>query len=386
MQLNEHISKSILSQFGPACSEGILVQNLDQAVTAARDLGLPVAVKAQVPASGRGKAGGIRRAVDLAAVQDCMTQILGLTIDGLQPQTVRVERWIPPDSEAYLAIAFSEKHGGPVILFSTRGGVDVESEDTLSVVPLRDDGSVDVAELRRAAEHGQYSAAIVRDLIAFAEGMARAFEAVDARTIEANPVGIYADHLEALDVRIIVDDNALFRQPEIRRQVQASIPRRTEDLEREASGLEYVELGGSIGLISGGAGMTLAAMDLVESYGAASACFLDCSANPTKAGYGRALELMQRSLNVDAILISIFGGLTLVDKVAKNVCELLAEGRSVKPVVFRLMGADVAAATAILAAQGYDNHEDLEGAVADVISRARAVRAALDIDVRMVTS
>jgi succinyl-CoA synthetase beta subunit len=174
---------------------------------------------------------------------------------------------------------------------------------------------------------------------------------------------------------VIVDDNALFRQPDIAARVRASFPRPEEETERERSGLELIPLPGTVGLISGGAGMTLATMDLLKESGADPACFLDCSANPTKAGYGRALEYVQHAPAVNVVLISIFGGLTRIDKVAQNICELLADGACTKPVVFRLMGAAVAEATMTLSQFGYANHEKLEDAVAEVVTTAQALQA-----------
>jgi succinyl-CoA synthetase beta subunit len=373
VQLNEHLSKTVLATYGVPCGPGTLAADAEAAVTAAVSMGFPVAVKAQVPASGRGKAGGIKRADSADEVRQRFAEVTSVNITGFVAESVRVEPWQTLAAEAYLAVSFSEQHRGPVLLFSGAGGVEVEAGGDVSVIPLRQDGSVDTAALHRAARAAGHGAA-ARPLIALAEVLCRAYDALDARLIELNPVGIYDGGLTAVDARVIVDDNALFRQPDIAARVRASSPRPEEDTERERSGLELVPLPGHVGLISGGAGMTLATMDLLKESGADPACFLDCSANPTKAGYRRALEYVQHTPAVNVVLVSIFGGLTRIDKVARNICELLADGACTKPVVFRLMGAEVAEATMTLSQFGYANYEKLEDAVAAVVTTAQALR------------
>jgi succinyl-CoA synthetase beta subunit len=377
LQLNEHLSKTLVEGYGVACTEGYLAKTAEEAVAAAEKIGYPVGVKAQLPASGRGKAGGIKPADDAAGVEKAFDQVLSIEMGGMVPDSVRIEGWIKPDAEVFLAVAFSAEHGGPIVLFSPTGGVDVESGEPPTVIPVRSDGSLDVAAFNKAAAASPLPAAISRGLLTMAQALIRAYIAVDARLIELNPVGVFGKTVKALDARVILDGNALFRQQAIASAVRASNPRPEEDLERERSGLEYVPLGGSIGLVSGGAGMTLAAMDLIAASGETPACFLDGSANPTADGYRRAFEILKDTPGVEATLISIFGGLTLVDKVAENLVTLLKGGVYDKPVTFRLMGANAQRANEILEAAGYENHRTLESAVAAVIDQARAGRQAV---------
>jgi succinyl-CoA synthetase beta subunit len=261
-----------------------------------------------------------------------------------------------------------------VVLFSATGGVDVEFGAPPTAIAVRADGSLDVAAFHRVCRGAQISAAVTRRLLSSAQGLLRAYVATDALLIELNPIGIFGEQIQALDARLIIDDNALFRQGWIASLVRASVPRPPEDLERERSRLEYVPLSGSIGLVSGGAGMTLAAMDLIKEAGEEPACFMDCSANPTKAGYQRAFAIVDGSPSVEATLVSIFGGLTLVDKVAHNLCQLLSEGFHDKPITFRLMGTNVEEADRVLTAAGFVNHRTLEAAVADAVEQARGIR------------
>lgn len=376
MQLNEHLSKLALCRLGVPCAHGEVADGAEAAVSAAARAGHPVAVKALVPASGRGKAGGILRADGDDEVRAAFSAVTAADIDGLRASRVRIESWAGPHDEYFLAVTLSAEHAGPVVLLSDRGGVDVEAGGDAAVIPLRGDGSVDAAGFRRAAYQRGIGARITERLLGLTVTLAHAYETYDARLIELNPLGVFdGGDILALDARMIVDDNARFRQPWLTGLVRASAPRRDEDLVAERTGLEYLPLPGSIGLVSGGAGMTMTVMDLLAAHGGSAACFLDCSANPTREGYGEALRLIGGNPAVKAVLISVFGGLTLVNKVAENLVALLAADPPAVPVTFRLMGAGVAEAEEVLAAAGYRNHRHLDDAVAAVVARARGVVA-----------
>jgi len=374
MQLNEHLSKRLVERFGVPCNRGSIAKSEAEAVAGAKAIGYPVGIKAQLPASGRGKSGAILSAANPSEVRNALAKVLNAHIDGMTPDSVRVESWTQPDSEIFLALAFSAEHGGPVVMFSPNGGVEIEQGDPPTIVPVRPDLSLDAAKFLRATLDANLPRSTSRDLLSMAQALLRAYISTDATLIELNPVGIFGAEIMTLDARVIIDDNSLFRQEEVAGLVRASSPRPPEDIERDRSRLEYVPLNGAIGLVSGGAGMTLAAMDLIAESGEQPACFLDCSANPTRDGYARALTILADSSQVKATLISIFGGLTLVDKVAENLCGLLADGAYEKPVTFRLMGSNVEQAEAILASAGYSNHRTIEGAVEAVVKQAQAVR------------
>ncbi len=373
-QFTEHLSKRLLGRFGLPVPPGRLASTADQAAEGAALLGVPVAVKAQVPVGGRGKAGAIRRADTPADAAAAFHVVTGLQISGLQTVEVLVEPWQPCAAEYYLAVVVDAAACGPVLLFSASGGVDVESAGAVCRLPLREDNTLPASALRRAAYARGAPGSVVEQLliIPIAEGLARAHIALDAVLIEVNPLGVRPDgKLTALDARVVLDDHALHRQPELERLVAEMRPRRSEDLVRDAVRLEYVRLEGWLGLISGGAGMTMAVMDLIADLGGAPACFLDCSVNPTSAGYGAALDLLLGDAPVRAILISIFGGLTRVDLVAHALVKLLAHRHPQKPITLRLAGTNGERANAILAAAGLVNHRSLEEAISAAIASAR---------------
>lgn len=372
-QLTEHLSKELLARFGVFVPRGILAATPDEAAGAASSLGLPVAVKAQVPVGGRGKAGGIRRADSEAEARAAFEALTALALDGLPASTARVEPWEPCVAEYYVSIVVDPDCAGPVVLLSPSGGVDLDTGANVVRIPLRDDGSVPAALFRKGAYTSAIRPEVTERLLGVAQSLARAYAATDARLVEVNPLGLTAEgHLIALDARVIVDDHALYRQPEIARFVTQRQPRREEDVVRDRTRLEYVRLGGWLGLISGGAGMTMAAMDLIDDLGGAAACFLDCSNNPTPEGYGAALDLLLEDPGVRAILVSIFGGLTQMDRVARTLVKLIAERAPRKPIALRLMGTNVEAANVVLEAAGLTNHRNLEDAVAAAVASGTA--------------
>lgn len=368
-QLTEHLSKELLAGFGVPVRVGILAATADEAAAAAAKLGAPVAIKAQVPTGGRGRAGGIRRADSPEEARAAFGAVTSVAFDGLAVSEVRVERWEPCDAEYYVSVVVDSEQAQPVALFSAAGGVDVEAGAKIVRVPLRDDGSLPAALFREAGYRAGIRTDVLERVLAVAQALARAHAALDATLVEVNPLGVAADgRLVALDGRIVVDDHALYRHPDINRSVTERQPRRQEDLVRERTKLEYVRLGGWLGLISGGAGMTMAAMDLIADLGGTPACFLDCSNNPTPEGYGAALDLLLGDPEVRAILVSIFGGLTQMDRVARVLVKLLADRSPRKPITLRLMGTNAEAASAVLRGAGLKNYRTLEEAVAAAVA------------------
>jgi succinyl-CoA synthetase beta subunit len=376
-QLTEHLSKQLLARYGVPFGAYDLVSTAQEAAGTAERVAAPVMVKAQAPVGGRGKAGGVLKADTPSEASQAFESVTAVDLDGLQAETAIVERWIPVQTEFYLGVVVDPRLSGPALLFSAQGGVEVEGvAGELHSVPMRLDGTVDVAAFRRGAYAEVQDARTFGQLVRIAQAFARAYRSLDAQLVEINPLALLPDGgLLALDARLIVDDNALFRQPEVSRLISKMRPRRIEEQVKDETRLDYVRLEGELGLISGGAGLTMAAMDLIADAGSTPACFLDCSANPTKDGYGRALDLLLSDEKVKAILISIFGGLTHVDRVASTLVALLEQRPGAKPITIRLMGTNVDGAEQILSESGLINHPELEQAVAAAVSCVTELRA-----------
>lgn len=373
-QLTEHLSKKLLARYALPVPDGRVVSKEQEAVNAAEELGVPVAVKAQVPAGGRGKAGAIQRADTTNETAQKFHEVTAVSFGDLQATEVLIEPWGTSVAEYYLAIVVDTDRAAPSLLFSGSGGVEVESGAEITRLPLRPDNSVPGAELRQIAYQADVPPKVTERLLSIAQALARSFIALDAQLVEINPLVLGDDRrLMALDARIVVDDNALYRQPELRQTIEEMRPRQPEDYVRDATQLEYVRLDGWLGLISGGAGMTMAAMDLIADRGGEPACFLDCSANPTPTGYGAALDLLLEDPKVRVILISIFGGLTQMDRVARTLLKVFAERTPDKPITLRLMGTNVEAAESLIEEAGFTSHRSFEEAVEVAVSSENAI-------------
>lgn len=373
-QLTEDVSRRILARFGAPISGFRVAESAEQARSIAQEFGCRLVVKALVPTGGRSKAGAVVTADTPADAERAFVQVTHSPVSGLLAHTALIEPWVAVARELYLAITVDPATAGTQILFSAVGGVDIESSGQVVRIATREDRSVNAADLYRVASQAGVPVPAARQIVSSAQAMARVFDAYDAQLVESNPLGLVGTGIQALDVRIVIDDNALYRQPELKATLHDTSPRFKEDLVREIAQLEYVELDGNIGLISGGAGLTMATIDLIADSGGAAACFLDCSANPTPNGYRYALDLMETDPKVRSILVSIFGGLTQVDRVARTFVQLFDANPPKKPLTMRLNGTNVDEATKLLGDAGIVNRRTLEDAVRNAVAEARGSR------------
>lgn len=371
MLLTEHEGKALLRSVRVAVPPGVLARSAT--ALARRRLAYPVAVKAQVAVGGRGKAGGIVRADSAAKARAAVAKLLTRQFAGERPSAVLVEPWLAIERELYLSVTVDAAAEGYVVLYSPHGGMEVEA----GVPPVRYDvgpaRSFRAHHLRAALAEVESDATVRERVIGIARRLVSLASSRDCTTVEINPLAKLADGtLIAADAKVVRDDYAQFRAADIAERIAADHAREPEAIARALAGnLMLVWLDGEVGLISGGAGMTMATMDLIAEAGGKPACFLDCSANPTPQGYRLAFDLLDGEPAVKAILVSIFGGLTQMDRVARSLKEIMASRKSRKPVVFRLNGTNIAQANESLAEARLHNHETLEGAVREAVALAR---------------
>jgi succinyl-CoA synthetase beta subunit len=371
MLLTEHEGKRLLREGGIRIPAGALVRSPE--ALARRRLSYPVAVKAQVASGGRGKAGGVLRAATPAGARNAARRILNTRFGSEKPWAVLIEPWLAIQRELYLSVTVDPAADGYVLLYSPRGGVDIEGGAT----PLR----YDIGPARRFRAHrlreilatGEPDAALREKVVALGRRLVELASSRDCITIEINPLALLPDgSLVAADAKVVRDEYAAHRAADIRAAVEATHRREPKPIASALAGdLMLVWLDGNVGLVSGGAGMTMATMDLIGDAGGRPACFLDCSANPTPAGYRLAFDLLDREPKVKVILVSIFGGLTQMDRVARVMKDIIRERRSRKPVVFRLNGTNAGRVEEIFADSGLHNHATLEAAVAEAVAIAR---------------
>ena len=372
MLMTEHAGKSLLAAHGIAVPDGAVIRNPDQ-VRRWRG-SFPVAVKVQVAAGGRGKAGGVQRADSADAAESAARNLLGRDFGGERARALLIEPWVEHTRELYLALTVDGQAGGYVMLFSPEGGVEVE-RNAPTRYAFGSPHDFKAPAFREMLCEVEPEGALRERLVALARRLLFLASAIDAVTIEINPLAVLPNgRLLALDAKIVRDEAAAFRQADVAEEIERSRKREPRIVAKALAGnLMMVGLDGEVGLISGGAGMTMAAMDMIADAGLTPACFLDCSSNPTPAGYQLAFEVLDADPKVKAILVSIFGGGTHIDRVAKVMNEIMQKRRSRKPVVFRMNGTGRDQADVVMQQAGLQNHPTLESAVDSIAAAVRSL-------------
>lgn len=381
MVIHEHNAKQLFAGRGIPVTDGNLAASPEEAEAAARRLGKPVVVKAQVHVGGRGKAGGIKHAENPEAAKAHARNILGMTIKGLSVNEVLVTEAEECLTESYVGIVIDRVVKKPVVMVSRSGGVDIEEVAAKSPEKIRrmyidPVEGIYLFQARSLAYYLYDDPALAKQAADIIMRLYTVFMTCDASLAEINPLITNPEgKVIALDAKINIDDNGLFRQPEI---AAMRDPRSEEpaEVEARAAGLSYVKLGGSIGCIVNGAGLAMATMDLVKRYGAEPANFLDIggSSNPQKVV--TAIKIILSDPNVRAVLINILGGITRCDDVAAGIIEAFRQFRPTVPVVVRLAGTNEKAAAEILKSTDLPTAPSLDEVVKKAIELSRAPRPA----------
>lgn len=376
MMMLEYAGKRLLASAGVAVAQGTVIEAsaaMDEALSAVTTF--PVAVKAQVRSGGRGKQGGVRQAKSADELAAAVKAILATEFGGEKPDAVLIEPWLGIERECYLCVAIDGRAEGYVVMYAPQGGIDIEDGPPPARYPVGAPWRFRVHEMRKVLQDVEPDYQWREKVIALAQRLVRAAAMHDCSTIEINPLVKLADgSLVAADAKVVRDEWAHFRNKEIY-DLREGEKQRSDKLLRDCldMGHMYVRLDGDIGLISGGAGMTMGAMDMIAEQGGRPACFLDASPGPTSArGYRPALAMLDADASVKVILVSVFGGGTQMQRVASSMKELMAERKSSKPIVFRLDGTNVDQVPGIFAELGAHNHARLEDAVSEALRLARA--------------
>jgi succinyl-CoA synthetase beta subunit len=373
MMMLEHEGKRLLASAGVPVPQGVVIPSHGSRDAAKAVTEFPVAVKAQVRSGGRGKQGGVRQVKAADDLARAVQEIFDASYGGVKPDAVLIEPWLSIDRETYLSVAVDGRAEGYVVLYAPQGGIDIEDGPPPARYEVGAPWNFRVHAMRKALQDIEPDYQWREKVIALAQRLVRLAAMHDCSTIEINPLVKLADgSLVAADAKVARDEWAHFRNAEIHGMREAEKDRVDALLRASLEmGHMYVRLEGDIGLISGGAGMTMAAMDLIAEQGGRPACFLDASPGPTSTrGYRPALAMLDADPQVKVILVSVFGGGTQMQRVANSMKELMPERKSAKPIVFRLDGTNVDQVPAILAEFGAHNHARLEDAVTEAIHLA----------------
>jgi succinyl-CoA synthetase beta subunit len=344
LDLYEYQGKELFRRAGIPVSEGRLATTSAEARAGAEELGGPVVVKAQVLTGGRGKAGGIKLADGPDEAEARAGEILGLDIRGHVVRKLWIEKASEIAKEYYLSVTFDRGAKKPLFMFTTQGGVDIEEVAATSpeaIVRLHVDPQVGFHPYQ--ARRLVYGAGIgdpdeQKQILTIVGRLYDAFVDFDAMLCEINPLIVTpAGEVKALDSKVTVDDNALFRHPDIAemRDPEAYPP---EERAAREKGVTYVKLDGEVGILGNGAGLVMSTLDVIALAGGRAANFCDLGGGGDAQGVVDALEVITADPQVKAILFNIFGGITRCDEVARGILQALARITIGQPIVVRLDG------------------------------------------------
>jgi len=383
MDLLEYQGKQLFRAHGVPVPDGRPAATVEEAVEAADELGYPVVVKAQVLIGGRGKAGGIKVAGDRSEVEAHAGAILGMDIRGLTVHELYVERASEIAEEYYAAILLDRTAKKPMAMLSRMGGMDVEeiaATDPNAIVRIHVDPLLGFSDFhgRRLAFEAGIAGDVVRPVSVVLAKLYEAFAEEDAVLVEVNPLLVTADReVVALDAKVTVDGNALYRHPDTAtfRDVSAEDPQERMAKER---GLTFVKLDGDIGILGNGAGLVMSTLDVVAQAGGHPANFLDAGGGSKAEAIVDAVEVILSNRNVRAVLFNIFGGITRCDEVARGLVTAFGQLDVKVPLVVRLDGTNDEEGRRILAEANLPNvtvEKTMDGAAARVVELARSAEA-----------
>ena len=353
MKLHEYQAKGLLSGFGVPVPAGEVAESPEQAASIASRLGGRAVIKAQIHAGGRGKAGGVIVGEDTKAVFSAAEGLIGKTLVTLQTgargapvNQVLVEETLNIAQEFYLSITTDGGRRRPLIIASLAGGMEIEEvsqTDPSKIIQEPVDPAIGLQPFqgRRLAQQLQIDSSLVRSFVDFLSRCYRAYIDKDCSLIEINPLALTHDHrFLALDAKVTIDDEALFRHPEMEDWKDSD---QDDPLETEAGrfGISYVKLDGSVGCMVNGAGLAMATMDTIKGAGAEPANFLDVGGGANEEKIAQAITIMIKDPSVKCVLVNIFGGILRCDIAARGIAQAYRDSDRRPPLVVRMLGTNV---------------------------------------------
>jgi len=370
MKIHEYQAKSLLAKYGVPVPRGKVAFSVDEAVAAAKELGVGagngVVVKAQIHAGGRGKGGGVKLAPDLAAAETHIKAILGMTLvthqtgpEGRVVKRLLVEETLPIERELYLGITLDRQSGKNVFMASSEGGMDIEevaakTPHLLLKEAIEPGMGFQSFQARKLAFGMGIPASSVNAAAAVMMALAKAYDELDCSLAEVNPLILTKDgRVVALDCKMNIDDNAMFRHKDL---VELRDTNEEDPLEVEASiySLNYIKLDGTVACMVNGAGLAMATMDIIKYAGGSPANFLDVGGGATAEQVKNAFRILLSDPSVKAVLINIFGGILRCDTLATGVVNAARDLGITLPIVIRMEGTNVELGRQILQESGFN--------------------------------
>ncbi len=375
MNIHEYQGKSILASFGVQIQRGIVAETPEEAVKAAKQLHIETGtswwvIKAQIHAGGRGKGGGVKLAKSIEEVQERANAIIGMQLITPQtgPQGKKVNKvliaedvYYPGESktaEFYMSVLLNRQTGRNIIMYSTEGGMDIEevahsTPDKIYKEEIDPKVGLQGFQSRKIAFNLGLSGKAFKEMVKFVEALYKAYVVSDSSMFEINPVlKTSDDKIIAVDAKVNIDDNALFRHPDYAAMRDKSEEDPTE-VEASENDLNYVKLDGNVGCMVNGAGLAMATMDIIKLSGGEPANFLDVGGTANAARVEKAFRIILKDETVKAILVNIFGGIVRCDRVAQGIVDAYKNIGEIKvPIIVRLQGTNAVEAKKIIDESG----------------------------------
>jgi succinyl-CoA synthetase beta subunit len=342
MKIHEYQAKEIFRKYKIPTSNEKVASSIAEAKLVMSELHYPVVVKAQVLVGGRGKAGGVKLTNNETELTNAVNSILGMNIKGLVVNKVLIAEALKLESEYYLGITIDREKQTPVLIASASGGVDIEQVaqqtpekiHSVSISPLL---GLKSFQARNLGYQIFNDTSLINSFVSFAMSLTQVFFDLDCSLVEINPLVLTNNKLIAVDAKIVFDDNALYRHPQIA-QLRDLSSEEPSEVQAKKADLSYVKLDGNVGCVVNGAGLAMATMDLIKRYGGEPANFLDIGGSSSPDKMREAMSIITADKNVKAILVNIFGGITRCDDVAQGLLWALQEEHISLPIIARLVG------------------------------------------------
>lgn len=376
MKIFEYQAMSLFAQYDIPRIDGAVADNSNKVLAAAKNIEGPVVIKAQVLTGGRGKAGGIKRAQTPDEAKTKAHDILSLTIKSMPVKKVLVVKAVNIAKEYYLSITIDRNIKKIVFIGSSAGGVDIEELARKEPAKIHTRGinqltGLSEPELQRFAQTIFEDSALIGQAIAIMKKMYQLFIEKDCSLVEINPlVKTHDNMLVAVDAKIIIDDNGVYKHPDIE-SLRNFEEYSSEEIEARETGLSYVSMNGIIGCIVNGAGLAMATMDIIKLFGGTPANFLDVGGSSNPAKVLNAFKIILSNNKVKAILINIFGGITRCDDIAKGIILSSEQIEIPVPLIIRLVGTNEIEARQMLKQRGFEACEKMTDAIEKVVALTR---------------
>ncbi|MCL4399141.1 succinate--CoA ligase subunit beta [Candidatus Parvarchaeota archaeon] len=365
VDLLEHSGKSLFKKYGITVPDGMLVRTADEIPPKIMES----VVKAQVPTGHRGKSGGVMIVKNRAEAVSAINKMSGMAFSGFKPEGFLLEEAVQHNIELYVALTLDRSAGKSVLLVSRNGGVDIEAMPKNEIARFKIEELIGITEYtkREAFSFLHLEEKYRSAFFSMINGLWKLYSERDAELVEINPLAVSSGSLVALDAKISIDDDALFRQEEIPR------PKLLDSLESEARqlGISFVRLSGNIGLIANGAGLTMATIDKMHLMGGDAGNFLDLGGTDDPSKVIQAIGLVMRE-KPKVLLINIFGGVTKADTVAEGIIAAVRKLRPNFKIVARLRGFNEAKGREILEKEGINAFIDMDQAIKAAISMSKS--------------